>query len=138
MGPYSRSQFISVGADDGVKRDMAVLSGEGLVGRVQEVTGGNARVMLITDISSRIAVVTQNGRENAMVVGRNGELLELRYLPKKTKVKLGEMVMTSGDADLMPSGIPLGKVVKVTPQEVLVKPVVDWSRLSFVSVVAPE
>ncbi len=137
-GAFSQSQFVSVGKADDVAANMTVISGEGLVGRLQEVAEDNSRVMLVTDMNSHIAVVTQGNRENAMAVGRNGALLELRYLPKHSNLKLGEMVVTSGDAGLMPAGIPVGQVVKITPQEVLVKPIVDWSRLDYVSIVAPE
>lgn len=137
IGSFNRSQFIGLGKEDGIKQDMAVISTEGLVGRIQETAEGYSRVMLLTDINSRIAVLTHKGQEHAMITGRNDGLLELRYLPKDTKIKIGESVVTSGDAALMPAGITIGKVVQIKPQ-ILVKPAVDWARLVYVSVIASE
>ncbi len=135
-GPFSQSQFINIGSADGVIKDMTVIAGEGLVGRVLEVGNFTSRVMLVTDINSHIAVVSQHSREQAVAFGRNDALIELRYLNEKTKLKLGEMVLTSGDAKLIPAGLPLGRVVKIENGKVLVKPIVDWARLSHVSLIA--
>jgi rod shape-determining protein MreC len=120
-GSFSQSQWVSVGETDGASKDMAVLSADGMIGRVIEVANNTSRIMLVTDINSHIAVQTQQGREQAMAVGRNQALLELRYLPKKSAVKLGEMIITSGDAGLMPAGIPIGRVVKIGAGQVLVR-----------------
>ncbi len=137
-GSFTRSQFLNIGSNEGVLKDMTVITGDGLVGRVMEVGDSTSRVMMVTDINSHIAVITEHGREQAVAVGNNNKLLELRYLPADTTIKPGEKVLTSGDAELMPAGIPVGEVVKVENDKVLVKPVVDWSRLSYVSLVAPQ
>lgn len=137
-GSFGRSHLLNLGSEDGVVRDMAVMTGDGLVGRVMEAGGGTSRVMLVTDINSHIAVMTEQGREQAVATGNNEALLELRYLPADSKIAVGETVLTSGDAALMPAGIPVGEVVKIENGRVLLKPAVDWSRLSYVSLISPE
>lgn len=135
-GSFSQSQFLDIGAAEGVVKDMAVISGEGLAGRVLEVGNSTSRVMLVTDINSRIAVMGQNSREKAVAIGRDHSLLELHYLADNTQMKPGELILSSGDAKLLPAGIPVGRVVKVEKNQVLVKPIVDWTRLSYVSLIA--
>lgn len=135
-GSFSQTQFLDIGENDGVKKDMSVISGDGFVGRVMEVGNNTSRVMLVTDINSRIAVVSQKSREKAVAAGRNHSLIELRYLPQKSTLKVGELVLTSGDAKLIPAGMPVGRVVSVESNRVLVKPSVNWSRLSHVSLIA--
>jgi rod shape-determining protein MreC len=133
---FDQTQILDSGVAEGVAVDMPVISSAGIVGRVTETGVHTARVMPITDINSRIAVVSQDGREHAIAAGRNDELLELRYLPRQSTLKLGEIVVTSGDAALIPSGIPVGRVVQVKKDRVLVRPLIDWSRLDFVSLIA--
>lgn len=137
-GAFSQSQFLNIGTENGVSLDMPVISGEGLVGRVMEAGNSTSRVMLITDTNSRIAVITQDGRERAVAIGRNEPLLELRYLPEDTSVQPGEIILTSGDAELIPANIPVGQVVEVSKNHILVKPLVDWSRLNYVSLIASQ
>jgi rod shape-determining protein MreC len=134
-GMLSHSQFLQLGAEDGVKPDMMAVTAEGLVGRVMETAEHTSRVMLLTDSHSHVAVMGQSSREHAVAVGTNGELLELKYLPEDSKLTQGELLVTSGDAKLIPAGIGVGRVVKVTSDSVLVKPFVDWSRLSYVSLI---
>lgn len=137
-GSFGQSQLLNLGSEEGVLPDMAVTTGDGLVGRVMEAGSGTSRVMLVTDINSHIAVMTEQGREQAVATGNNQALLELRYLPADSKIKIGETVLTSGDAALMPAGIPVGEVIKIENGRVLLKPAVDWSRLSYVSLISPE
>jgi rod shape-determining protein MreC len=137
-GGFSHSVFINGGARTGIASDMAVMNNEGLLGRVVESGDKTARVLLITDLNSRISVIGEKSRERALAVGRNGPLLELQYVPEDSKLKVGEKLFTSGDAALMPAGIPVGVIQSLENGKIRVAPMVDWSRLDFVSLVAPK
>lgn len=131
-GPYRHQLQLAAGMDDGVKESMAVVGSHGLIGRVASVSGGTSQLLALTDINSRIAVVTGKGREHAVVKGLGEEYLALHYLPEDTKIQPGEKLYTSGDGGLMPPGILVGTVAEIKEGQVIVKPAVDRTRLDFV------
>ncbi|MDG1286116.1 MAG: rod shape-determining protein MreC [Rickettsiales bacterium] len=131
-GPYSHQLQLAAGSDDGVKENMAVVDGHGLVGRVMGMTGSSSQVLTLTDINSRVAVVTGKSREHAVVKGLGEGYLGLYYLPEDTKIQLGEKLYTSGDGGLMSAGILVGAVVEITETGVTVAPIVDRARLDYV------
>jgi rod shape-determining protein MreC len=133
--PYSRSVIITSGANLGVQEDLAVINEAGLVGRVADVSSKTARVLLLTDINSRIPVISEDSRERAIAGGNNSELLSLIYLPENSKLKVGEKIITSGDGGVLPPGLPVGVVTKIEKGAATVKPFVDGYRLDYVSVV---
>lgn len=134
-GPYVRSALISAGAEDGVKVDQAVIAAEGVVGRVVEANPSYARVLLLTDINSRIPVISEHSRERAIAQGNNTDLLSLAYRPDHSNLQVGEKLLTSGDGGVMPAGLPVGVVTAIGPEGAQVTPLVDWSRLELVSIV---
>ena len=134
-GPYIRSAIIDAGKNSGIKKGQVVVNDHGLVGRIIEVGKRTSRILLITDFNSKIPVITRNSRERGIAAGNNTTTLNLIYLPEDSKVTPGEMVMTSGDGDLFPAGLPLGIVTDKTDKTFLIKPAVDWSKLEFVGVV---
>lgn len=133
-GPFVRSVLINAGSKDGIKKGQAVINEEGLVGRVIEVGKRSSRVLLITDINSRIPVVTNVSREHSILAGNNNEYPGLKYLANDTKVLEGEYVVTSGDGDIFPPGLKVGATFKASSGGFSVKPHVGLNRLEFVSV----
>jgi rod shape-determining protein MreC len=111
-----------------------VLTGEGLVGRVLEAGQRVSRVLLITDLNSRIPVRIERTRVRAILVGDNTDRPLLEYLPSHDVVAPGDRVVTSGDAGVFPPGLAIGEVVAVTETGVRVRPFVDWNRLELVRV----
>jgi len=133
-GPFVQTRLVDAGRDRGLEKGMAVVDAYGMVGQIVEVGERSARVLLITDFNSRIPVLVERSRDQAILEGRNGPLAELRFLPMNPSVVVGDRVLTSGRGGLLPPGLPVGEVVQVDDRRVLVRPLVDWDRLDYVAV----
>ena len=133
-GPYARSLLVNAGAKDGVRKGQAVISGEGLVGRVAEVGYHAARVLLISDINSRIPVMLEGPRSRAVMAGENTSRPRLNFLSRGTEVQSGQRVVTSGSAAAFPPGIPVGLTV-AAEGVVRVEPMVQPEFLEYVRIV---
>jgi len=133
-GPFVQTRLIDAGRDRGLEKGMAVVDAYGMVGRIVEVGERSARVLLITDFNSRIPVLVERSRDQAILEGRNGPLAELRFLPMSPSFAVGDRVLTSGRGGLLPPGLPVGEIVHVDERRVLVRPLVDWDRLDYVAV----
>lgn len=133
--PYSHSVLITSGSENGVRDDSAVINDKGLIGRITDVGKNTARVLLLTDINSRVPVMAEASREHSIAAGGNGDNLTLMYLPENSKLQVGEKIVTSGDGALVPPGLPVGVVTKIEKDGVTVKPFADWYRLEYVSVI---
>lgn len=107
---YVKTLLVAAGSDDGVEKGQAVLSSDGLIGRILEVGRKSARVLLVTDINSRVPVIIQGTEDHAILAGTNDGLPILKHLPPGHKPPEGAVVMTSGHGGLFPAGLPLGKV----------------------------
>ena len=129
-GAYVRSVLAAAGARHGVRKGQAAVAGTGLAGRVNEVGDRSARVLLITDLNSRIPVVVESSRDHAILVGDNGDRPRLDYLRPNARVAPGDRVVTSGLGGIFPPGIPVGTVV-AADGGFRVQPPIDWDRLEF-------
>lgn len=133
-GPFMQTRLIDVGLDGGVAKGMAISDGRGLIGRVIEVGQGSARVLLVTDFNSRIPVIADRSRDQAVVEGDNSGLLAMRFLPMNPDLKVGDKILTSGRGGVLPPGLPVGEIVHIDDKRMLVRPFADWERLDYVSV----
>ena len=133
---YVRTVLVNAGAGDGVVAGQAALTGEGLAGRVVEVGRRAARVLLVTDLNSRIPAAVGEGRERAVAAGNNSDTLVLDYLPREFVPAIGAQVLTSGAAGALPPGLPIGVVVSAGADGVRVQPAADLARLDYVRLVA--
>jgi len=134
-GAFAHSLIVNAGSDDGVKRGEAVVSGDGLVGRIVGVGARAARILLITDLNSRIPVVTEQTRIRAVLAGDNSYQPVLDHLPPSATVTVGERIVTSGHGGVFPPGLPVGVVVSVSDGSVGVQPFVATDRLEYVRIV---
>ena len=134
-GAYVRSVLINVGADDHVGKGQAAITGQGLVGRVTDVGDRSARVLLVTDLNSRIPVLVESSRYRAILAGDNSNTPKLAYLPTEAKVSAGDRIVTSGHGGFFPKGLPVGIVTQVVDGEIRVRPFVDLDRLAYVRVI---
>lgn len=134
-GAFVRSLLLNAGARDGVRKGQAVVSGEGLVGRVAGVGARSARVLLVTDLNSRIPVVLESTRARAILAGNNMELPHLIRVPPGASVSPGDRVVTSGHGGAFPPGLPVGVVAAVSEAGIAVRPFVEQDRLEYVRVV---
>lgn len=134
-GPYVRSALIGGGAEQGIKKDQAVINERGLVGRVIETGDSSSRVLLLSDINSRIPVMGESSREKTILVGNNNDLPSLSYLSPDSSIKVGERIITSGDGGVFPRGIAVGIVTSIDKGMVKIQPFVDPASIEYVSVV---
>lgn len=135
QSPYSRTLLLGSGSDNGIREDAAVINEKGMVGRIIETGSKTARVLLLTDLNSRIPVISENTREHYIAVGGKGEELALLYMPESSHLKVGETIMTSGDGAVLPPSLPVGIVTRIEKNTAFVKPFVDWYRIELVSVI---
>jgi rod shape-determining protein MreC len=134
-GPYVRSSLIGGGAEQGIKKDQAVISEQGLLGRIIEAGNNSSRVLLLSDINSRIPVMSESSHEKTILVGNNNELPSLSYAATDSAIKVGERIITSGDGGIFPRGIAVGVVTKIEKNIISVQPFVDAASIEYVSVV---
>lgn len=134
-GGYVRTVMINAGHGSGLARGEAVVTGDGLVGRLTEVGERAARVLLITDLNSRIPVVVEGSRVGAVLAGDNSERPQLIYLGEQGNLKVGDRVVTSGDGGIFPPGIPVGVIAALGGVAPRVEPYVELSQLGYVLVV---
>lgn len=132
------SILISKGRRSGIKENMPVLSQGGLAGRIIMAGPWVSRVMLITDINSRVGILVQDSREEALATGEGTDLLRLKYLSVDSELHPGDLVITSGLDGLFPKGLIVGNIIQIQPEmdgltrTGLVKPAADLFRLEEV------
>jgi rod shape-determining protein MreC len=134
-GPYAKSALLNGGKDQGVKADQAVINEDGLVGRVIESGQSSARVLLISDINSRVPVMAERTRQKTILAGNNAGLPTLSYLAGNNDIQIGDRIVTSGDGGIFPAGIPVGIVASASGSTVAIQPYADVSRAEYVSAI---
>jgi len=145
-GVYAKAVLLSVGPNHAIRKGEIALDERGLVGRVTEVGARTARVLLITDLNSRIPVILENSRAHAILIGTNGPRPRLMYWPEGTMPQEGERVVTSAEASAFPANLPIGIVHFTSANVPEVEPAAMLNRLEVVrifdyglgGVVAPE
>lgn len=136
----SQCFYIDKGSNAGLKADMAVITGEGIVGKILQVEPRTAQVLLINDQSSGVGVILQGSRLQGVLRGTaSGETVIERVMSDE-QVQAGESVITSGGDQIFPKGLPVGTIAKVTPGKDLflnihVKPAASLSRIEEVLVI---
>ena len=133
-GAYARSVMVNAGRDNGVARGQAAMTGEGLVGRVSEVGSRAARILLITDLNSRVPVVVDGTRQRAILAGDNSARPSLRYVDSGT-IRIGDRIVTSGQGGVFPPGLPVGVVASVDSEGIWVEPYAGLSRVDYLRLV---
>lgn len=134
-GAYVRTVMIDAGRDDGLGRGQAVISGEGLVGRLTEVGGRASRVLLITDLNSRIPIALERTHDAAVLAGDNSDRPHLVYANNPKEIKIGDRVVTSGDGGIFPPGLPVGVVAALDAGGPRIEPYADLAALGYVMAV---
>jgi rod shape-determining protein MreC len=137
---HSNLVYIDRGAADGISAGMAVITPQGVVGKVTEVFPYTAQVLEIRDASSGVGVVLEKSRLRGVVKGGPGGQTQLRFLMSDEKVEIGERLVTTGGDRIFPRGMAVGSVTSVTPGDdvflsISVKPAVDFQRLEEVLVI---
>jgi rod shape-determining protein MreC len=133
-GPFAHSAVVNIGARDGVEDGAAAVDGEGLVGRVVGVGEQSARILLLTDFSSRLPVKILPSGRRAILAGDATAAPQLLFLATTEGVSIGDRVVTSGDGGVTPPDMPVGLVAALGERMARVSLASDYSRLEFVRV----
>jgi len=131
-GAFAHSLILNAGAKDGVTKGQAAITGEGLVGRIAGIGFRSARVLLITDLNSRIPVSAGPNRTRVILAGNNSDKPKLIHLPSGETVNVGDRVVTSGHGGAFPPGLAVGVVTAVDEGGILVTPFVERNRLEYI------
>ena len=137
----SRSIYIDKGSRDGIRPDMAVITADGIVGKVlRGVQSHVASVLLIDDQTSGVGAILEKSRLQGVLRGTPAGEVVLEKVMTDESVRAGERVLTSGGDRIFPKGLPVGTVTKVSPGQELflnirVKPAADLGRLEEVLVI---
>ena len=133
-GVYARAVLLSTGPNHGLTKGQIALDERGLVGRVTEIGARSARVLLLTDINSRIPVTLESSRARAILVGTNGARPRLLHWPEGVMPVEGERVVTSAEANAFPAGLPVGTVRYSATHAPEVDPAARLERLDVVRI----
>jgi rod shape-determining protein MreC len=139
----SRSIYIDKGSRDGVRPDMAVITADGVVGKVLRVFRNTSQVLLVNDQTSGVGAILEKSRLQGVLRGTPLGEVVLEKVMSDEAVQPGEKVVTSGGDQIFPKGLAVGTVTKVSPGSELflnirVKPAADLSRLEEVLVITQQ
>lgn len=138
---WFKSITIDKGERDGVRKGMAVVSPEGVIGQILKISPHYSTVLLITDYNSAIDSIVQRTRAKAIIEGKGENRCQLKYLLRTEEVAEGDVVVTSGLAGNFPKGLKIGEVSKVDKrghgvfQYAELVPSVDLNRLEEVFII---
>jgi len=110
-GPFVHAFIVNVPRADGADAGQAVVDDDGLIGRVVSAGVAASRVLLLTDLNSRVPVRVEPSGYRAIAVGDNSRFPRIDFLPPEARLKAGDRVVTSGHGGLMPPDLPVGIVV---------------------------
>lgn len=134
-GAFVRSAIVNVGRRHGAAKGQAVVTPDGLVGRIFEAGLHSARVLLVTDINSRLPVLIESSRARAILAGDNSDRPKLAFLAASADVSVGDRIVTSGQGGMFPPGLPVGAVSSIDGGVVRITPFVNFDRLELVRIV---
>lgn len=132
--PFRQSVLLNVGARDGLVDGWAAMDGIGLVGRISGVAENTARVILLTDASSRIPAVIQPSGQRTIVAGDNTSAPPVDFLENPDVVRAGDRVISSGDGGVFPAGLLIGQIARDPGGRLRVRLAADYERLEFLRV----
>jgi len=137
-GAASQTIQLDRGERDGIKRNMGVITPDGVVGKVIESYANASQVLLLTDKESGVGAMLADSRIQSPVGGQGEPLLVMKYVPNDDSVNLGERVITSGMDRIFPRDLPVGFVIEIKSgnpfKQIRVKPAANLERLEEVIV----
>ncbi|MCL4143261.1 UNVERIFIED_CONTAM: hypothetical protein GTU68_012702, partial [Idotea baltica] len=133
-GGFSHSATINVGREGGVEAGAVALDGGGVVGRVVSLGNRASRVLLVTDLASRVPVKVEGTGSRRILVGDNTGMPILEFATEIEEIKPGQLVVTSSDGGVFPKGLPIGEVVRTDEKTLRVRVAANFDRLEFVRI----
>ena len=132
---FIKTLIILAGEKHGVKEGFTVISNTDLLGYIYESGKSTSRVLLITDINSRIPVTVANKNYRLILSGNNSNFLNILELGDFSNVEEGDQLITSGDGGVFPQGIPVGLIFKNSNKRFVVRPNTYARDLDYVRVI---
>jgi rod shape-determining protein MreC len=132
--PFLKSVILNKGFNSGLKKGMPILQGPYFVGRITEVNYLSSRVLLISDLNSKIPVLVEPMGYQAIMSGTGDEFALLDFLPKNHQLEVGNLVYTSGTGGIFFSGIPIGRI-ELIEEKLRVKFFSDLNQLYLINVI---
>jgi len=133
QSPYLNSFIINSGSNKKIKNGMTVLDGKYFIGRIVDVNFFSSRVLLVSDLNSRIPVIVEPEGIHAILYGHGSSNSTLEYLPENHKIKKDDKVYTSGKEGVFAPGVPIGKVL-INDSQIEVLLFSDLDQITFVNV----
>ena len=135
--PFLKSVVINKGTKTNLKKGMAVLHRGNMIGRIVEVNYLSSRVLLLSDLNSKIPVKIEPSGDNAIVSGAGNNIGTLLFLPKKSMIEVENLVLNSGTDGIFNEGITVGKIIKLE-DNFFVEFFEDLNQLNYVNIIKYE
>lgn len=132
---FSHSLTVFIAGAKDLKKGEVVLHQANVIGRIDEINDAYARVLLITDISSKIPVLIERTNTSAILSGNNTDTLNLLYVNTDKPPLVGDKIVTSGVGGIFESGLNVGRVVSIEGNNIKVKPFADIESVQYVRIV---
>ena len=132
--PFLKSLIVNKGSKDNLKIGMAVLDGPYLIGKIVEVNYATSRVLLISDLNSKIPVILEPGDIQSIMTGTGKNFGKIQHFEKEYNFSEKKLIYTSGAGGVFKSGIPIGEFIDEDKIEFFS----DLSQLTFVKLVSFE
>jgi len=133
QSPYLKSFIIKSGSNKKIKKGMAVLHGKNFIGKIVDVNFFSSRILLVTDLNSKIPVVVEPTGYNAILSGTGKSDPVLDFLPENHNAEPGNKIYTSGKEGIFLPGIPVGQIQTIN-EKVFVSLFSDLSQIMFVNI----
>ena len=133
QSPYLNSFVINIGSNKGIKNGMAVLDGKNFIGRIVDVNFFSSRVLLVSDLNSKIPVLSEPSGSHAILSGHGTNEPTLEYLSKNNDIQDGDKIYTSGKEGIFTPGLVVGKA-KIEKNKIKVLLFADLDQITFVNI----
>ena len=133
QSPYLNSLIINIGSNKNIKKGMAALDGKNFIGRIVDVNYFSSRILLVSDLNSKIPVLSEPSGAHAILSGHGKNKPTLEYLPKNHGLKEGDKIYTSGKEGIFSPGIPIGDI-KIEKNEVQVSLFSELDQITFINI----
>lgn len=135
IGPYSHSLIVQAGKNNGIVAGQVVTYANKLIGRITEVSNNYSKVLLVTDVTSKIPVISANSHIHGIISGNQDGETVLMYTHNDLSLNIGEALITSGDGKYYPPGLIVATVTKIINNEVHTRPAVNLHNVDFVNII---
>ena len=132
---FSHSLIAYTGHVNKVKKGQVALSDKGVVGRIDKVGEMYSKIILITDINSKIPVMVERTRVRGILSGDNTPYPKMIFIPLEAELSVGDRIVTSGVAGVFPAGLPIGRISSIEKNDVKVTTFSNLDRLEYIKLV---